>query len=204
MLVVLPRMKAALKSPFRFGFTLIATLGVPVGAQAATRSVQVAASISPGNCFGPEFKLQGLGGFGYFESSTQLLFNVPDESSGDTFCQARIASGSSIVQIYDASAAYGDCLALNGSNANVYLHNASGCNGTSDNYLQWKFVYIDTDSSTGNKQYQLQNQYTGDNGVQCLQWDTSLPPATHQTCKSLSPGVNYWDQAFEVWFIAGT
>jgi hypothetical protein len=135
-------------------------LGVAGGAQAATRSAQSAASVSPANCFGPHFEL--------FEnvSNTPALFTAPASGgyygfstvAKDTFCQA-LVFGSTIVTIFDTTAGFitGSCMALNSSNTQIYLHSPSGCGGTAD-YLAWKFIPIGA-TPTGYKIYELQSQY---------------------------------------------
>ena len=163
------------------GFTLITALGVPVGAQASTGSAQ-AASISPSNCFA-SFHLAGGGIFWALVNvtDTYLYFNLTQETYSELFCQARVAAGSSTVQIYDETVATpGECLALNASNNHVYLHNPNGCNGTSDTYLQWKFVYLSTVG--GVKTYMLQSQYAP-SGYPCVV-NNRADPATFQACSS--------------------
>lgn len=150
------------------------TLVAPVGAQAATSAAATSASISPSNCFA-QFLLQNAGTSEnvYIDTSAddELAFGAPQ----DVFCQTRISSGSSVVEIFDESAgSSGQCLAWNGSENYVYLHAVSGCD-SGLSYTEWKFIYIKTVDSI--KVYEIQNQ---DNS-ECIYEHN---PAQLDTCES--------------------
>lgn len=157
------------------GIALLVALGVPLGSGKAM-------ALGSGNCFNGNFQLghsndvnnaNSTSGEAIILGSGILSFGHVSGGQGDEFCQARIASGSSIVVIYDLSQSSGDCLGYNSSTNEVYLHGSSGCNGTSDTYLQWKFIYIET--ARGYKIYALQNQYAP-SGDPCMSFSFGAPP----------------------------
>jgi len=165
------------------------TLAVPATAQAAvSSSAQAAATpaISPSDCFS-SFGLFSYY-YGEFAYATAIGSDLGFGVQGDQFCQA-LASGSSIVEIFDKTVGGDGCLALNSTAQVVYLHNSSGCDEGTAGYLLWKFNYIKsiTVNGTAYKIYELQSQY-GDQP--CL-----LPsnPAKYATC---NPG--YEQQWVEV------
>lgn len=160
------------------GTALLVALGVPLGAGKAM-------ALSTVNCFGPNFELdhsndvftanatEGGAVVGSNADISGLTFIHVNDAGGDEFCQARIASNSSIVVIYDLSRASGTCLAYSSADNDVYLHGSNGCNGTSATYLQWRFIYLTT--ARGYKIYALQNQYAP-SGDPCASFSFGAPP----------------------------
>jgi hypothetical protein len=155
------------------GITLLAALGVPMGAGKAM-------AIGPGNCTGSQFSLahsndvnQTLATEGSMLAlgDSLLTFGHVLDGAGDVLCQAKVGSN---VIIYDLSASTsGECLAYNSSTDEMYLHNPSGCNGTSATYLQWRFTYVET--ALGFKIYDLQNMYAP-KGDPCAEFSFGSPP----------------------------
>jgi len=158
------------------GIALLVALAIPLG-------VGKAMALSSGNCFGPDFQLghsndvdngDATSGEALTLSDGVLTFGHVIGGQGDVFCQARVAANSPIVVIYDLSASTsGECLAYSAADDWVYLHNPSGCNGTSLTYLQWKFIYLAT--ARGYKIYALQSQYAA-SGDPCMSFIFGAPP----------------------------
>jgi hypothetical protein len=155
------------------GTALLVAVGVPLGAGKAM-------AIGPGNCTGAQFSLahsndvnQTLATQGPMlaESDGFVTFGHVMGGAGTVFCQAKVGS---YVIIYDLSASTsGECLAYSASSDEMYLHNPSGCNGTSATYLQWRFIYLET--ALGYKIYDLQNMYAP-KGDPCAEFSFGSPP----------------------------
>jgi hypothetical protein len=162
------------------GLIMIAALGLPAGAQAAS-SAPATADVSHASCNPDWFFLDVYrGGWpGYIGSDNNLHFDSSDHLT--SFCQSPISSGSKIVVIYDEDTGNGDnCLALNSTTGAIYLHSATACTSSSPpSYLEWKFIYIKP-VGNGFNYYELQNQF--DNFNYCLYDNIQSDPAIYGGC----------------------
>jgi len=160
---------------------MLGTLGSS-GIARAAQSVQAAPSITSANCTQSFFLDNrfngGLNSYGIIRSGN-LDFNA--QNGGETkFCQAPISSGSKTVLIYESGT--NDCLALNASLNTVYLHAASGCDGSLA-YTQWQFIALPAVATPHVYALQLQYDYAG-LGVNkpCLYAGTA--PASLASCSA--------------------
>jgi hypothetical protein len=109
----------------------------------------------------------------------RIYFNAP---SATNFCQWRVGTTNNVViRLYG----FNECLALNASLNDVYLHGATGCDGTLS-YTVWHFI----DLGGGIHALQLQYDYQGI-GVNkpCLYSGTA--PAEVASCTAASTNLFY-------------
>jgi hypothetical protein len=154
----------------------LSALGLSGTAKAA-QSVQPAPSISRASC--QNFNLSryddlALGNIG---ANYDLYFTRNVVIAGYEFCQTPIAPGSRIVTIFGLGT--DDCLALNATTAQIYLHNPNGCGTATD--TQWRFIYLKTIAA--GKVYAIQNQYAP-SGKPCMYDNIEANPATIGACSS--------------------
>ncbi len=135
------------------GLLMIAVLGIPSGAQAATRSARSTPSISPTTCtHGFFLYAYRNGAAGYIGAGGDLHFDL--SHGPGAFCQVAITAGSKKVVIFDEDE-NGKCLALNATTDAIDLDSASVCEKATVTYLQWTFIVISGVKSFGNKAYAL-------------------------------------------------
>jgi hypothetical protein len=161
--------------------------------QAAAESPQAAATPSTGNCLAIfEIYSWNTGYFGYIASDGNLHFdaNGSDPFGTGTF-DPQVFCQSRIASGSSLVAIFttpsGECLSINATAKTVSNHNANGCSTGTVQYLVWKFISLQTQVGPGF--YAVQNQYDA-SGRPCMFNDDWAQPTTFASCSRIGSDGN--------------